>query len=164
MFLVSQFRRHSAIARGVACLAGALLVAAMPGVMPVLMAALAVVDGGHRVEMGVNTEEARVVLHHDPACLARSPQHHHGLLGRTLVIFSESPSGEPDHILHFAGAGKFLRSQTFSVMPAGMLAVQNTTPFCFAPVPTAPRRLCCFPGSPAPPGALTGVRTTLLLI
>ena len=115
--------------------------AATPGALPMFVAALAVVDAEHRVQLGLALGESTVVLHHEAGCAARSPQHRHCPLSRALVFFSESTGGNPDHVLHFAGGAKYLRDQPLVLtQPALLVAVLVTTPI-FVLAHKAPRRI-----------------------
>ena len=141
-----------------------MVLAAMPGALAMFMATLAAVDAEHRVQLGLGAEEATLVLHHDTSCAAQSPQHQHCPLSRALVFFSESSGGNPDHVLHFAGGAKYLRDQPpVLVQPAALTPVPAILPLGVS-LPSAVLCWISFSDSPAPPGALLGIRTTLLLI
>jgi hypothetical protein len=164
VFSAMHTLKRDALRRCPVVLALLMVLVAMPGTLPLFMATLAAVDAEHRVQLGLGAEEATLVLHHDAGCAARSPQHRHCPLSRALVFFSESTGGNPDHVLHFAGGAKYLRDQSPALLPPAALApVPAIPPLVFGLPEAVPSRVV-FPDSPAPPGAMLGICTTLLLI
>jgi hypothetical protein len=144
-------------------LAAGILFATMPGFFPLVVGGIAALDGDHRVMLRTGGEGADVVLRHGSSG-ATAPQHQHCATARLLVFFSHSATENPDHVLHFGAGGKFLNKSPI-ILP--LPEVQTSAPviqessillptIAFAPLMAA--------SPPAPPGALAGVRTTLLLI
>jgi hypothetical protein len=78
---------------------------AMPGVLPLLFAAAAWIDGEHGVLLRGGGEEVAVVLTHGAQNLGKLHEqiHHHRLLGRVLTCCATSPAGQPDHVMQFRG-------------------------------------------------------------
>lgn len=155
-------------------LAGWLLVAswfaATPGVMPMLFATAAWMDGEHGVQIGGAGDEVSVVLTHGEENAGRVHEqiHHHRLLGRMLTSCTISTGGQPDHVMLFATATS-AKEERQSVVPRGAQPVATVPAlpqtFILIPLPKsedAPRRRVAL----WPPGSIPdipGLRPALLI-
>jgi hypothetical protein len=144
-------------------LAAGIIFATMPGFFPLVVSGIAAVDSDHRVMLRTGGEGADVVLRHG-SCGVTAPQHQHCATARVLVFFSHPATGNPDHVLHFGAAGKFLNKNPVVVASP---EIQISVPVfheisLLAPTTVLAPLVAASP--PAPPGALAGVCTTLLLI
>jgi hypothetical protein len=143
--------------------AAGFIFASMPGIIPLVVSGIAALDSDHRVMLRTGGQGADVVLRHG-SCGVTAPHHQHCATARVLVFFSQSATGNPDHVLHFGAGGKFLNKNPAVVPSPG---VQVSMPVfhevsIFAPTTVFASLAAANP--PAPPGALSGIRTTLLLI
>lgn len=155
-------------------LAGWLLVAgwfaATPGVLPLLFASAAWVDGEHGVQICGAGEDVSVVLTHGAQNAGRVHDqiHHHRLLGRVLTSCTVSARGEADHTMLFASAHA-ATEQRRAIAPTALEAVVAVPPlldmFVEIPLPRSedmPR----LPVALWPPGSipdLPGLRPALLI-
>lgn len=150
--------------RCMAALTTAVVLLAMPGLLPVMITLLAEVDQEHRVSVSGNGDEALVILKHDASCPAMVSQHRHCPMSRALVFFAQSTEADADHVLHFSGGGKYLRNHPLSIpTPDTLAVVPVVAAIKMATTAVSPRHVC-FPDNPAPPGARQSFRTALLLI
>jgi hypothetical protein len=144
-------------------LAVVMLTAATPGFFPLVVGGIAALDEDHRVFLCGAGEDTDVILNHG-APGVDAARHHHCAVAKVLVLFSQPAPGGPDHVLHFATGGKFLNGNPALVsLPDAFVSEPvfqeiSLASLAFFPIPSATS------SPPAPPGALGGVRTTLLLI
>jgi len=77
---------------------------ATPGLMPLMFAALAWVDGEHGVELQSTANAVRVVLTHGAQNAGKVHEqiHHHRPMGGALTCFAHSTPGQADHVMSFA--------------------------------------------------------------
>jgi hypothetical protein len=117
----------------------ALLFAQIPGLVPLLCAGVAWIDGEHRVQLGSGADGYHVVLHHDANAAPGTEyyyRHQHCLLSRTLVAFANPDSSKtPDHVLSFHNGSqtenlnqlKFLPETSVLVPQPSLLLVTDVT-------------------------------------
>jgi len=82
--------------RVMAAVMGLLFLLSGSGMLPALLAALAGVDGAHRVSMVAGGQSLRLVLSHEDAVAI---PHRHSLLAELVTGVSSSRHGEADHVL-----------------------------------------------------------------
>lgn len=77
-----------------------------PGILPLLFAGAAWIDGEHRVELDNRARGFQLVLKHDPKASPgsfHSYTHQHCPISQVLVAFSAVPCGvQQDHVIAFA--------------------------------------------------------------
>lgn len=104
----------------------ALLIAQIPGLIPLLCAGIAWVDGEHRVELDSGSEGYQLVLHHDTNAAPDSEyyyRHQHCLLSRALVALANpDSSSNPDHVLSFQSASQTENLNKLKLLPETSLA------------------------------------------
>lgn len=130
-------------------------------------AILAAIDGGHTISFSHQGESVQVVLGHEVGSGLRTPNHHHCVVARTLVLFSEPTSPrEPDHVLQFGQRGTALSGTGDKVGLLGNrteLAPNRPLLFFVYRPPTCARPLPRI-WEPPPPHGLQARATTVLQV
>ena len=94
--------------------------------LPLLAAAVAVLDGEHRVELMAGSEGVRLALRHDHGPGGDVTQlpawHHHGGLMR-IIAGDDARGPHPDHQLLFTAASSLAKEQETRVPAATFVAV-----------------------------------------
>lgn len=120
--------------------------------------AVAWVDGGHTIRLTGQSESYQVVLGHHFRSQREALQHHHCLLARGLVFFSEPASPrEPDHVLTFSNQQP-AASDSLAAHFLVMTEVSTAYPLCreltWSLPPTIPRAIPLVTESPPPTRAV----------
>jgi hypothetical protein len=97
-----MFQKPGKALRRIAGWCGLLLyVGALSPVGVGLAEVIGTLDPNHEARIQMSADGAKVVLHHDAQCTS----HRHGLLARTLTLFTATDrANEPDHVLQFSAA------------------------------------------------------------
>ena len=144
---------------------------AMPGFLPTLFAAVAWLEGSHRVEVRGDREGVSVVLAHGGSThgLPHACIHEHGWFAKVLAVCTSEENGEPDHVAMFHSAGAGLREDSAPKLndevasepfpPAALVVTRLPQP----PV-LAVRRWVRGAPPDGPPAHFPGKNSTLLLI
>lgn len=104
----------------------ALLVAQIPGLIPLICASVAWIDGEHQVELDSGSEGYQLVLHHDANAAPGSEyyyRHQHCLVSRALVALANPDSSNtPDHVLSFQSGSQTENLSQLKLLPETSLA------------------------------------------
>jgi hypothetical protein len=106
LLMRTQKHAESAISpRWVICIALLVLLGQLQGLVPLLFAGIAWLDGEHRVELDSGTAGYQLILKHDADAAPGSTfssQHHHCAMDRLLVAFANSAQDkDTDHVFSF---------------------------------------------------------------
>ncbi len=161
--------KRSSPSRWVTGLTALLLIAQLQGLLPLLFAGLAWVDGEHKVQLGSSDSTYQVVLRHDRNAAAEplhSWQPRHCPVGEFLVALAKPVSGEEqDHVISFKKLEVCSLGKTIS--PVANLALVCAD---LPPEPTIEAKSCSLvylplaSRPPPSPAATSFVRQTVLLI